>query len=40
MPRDPFVREKFTKERTAARKLVAEYLVRFPRKLYQTEIES
>jgi hypothetical protein len=25
MPRDPFIREKFTTERTAARKLAAEY---------------
>jgi len=25
MPRDPFIREKFTRERTAAKKLAAEY---------------
>jgi hypothetical protein len=31
MPRDPFVREKFTRERTAAKKLAAEYLDRFPK---------
>ena len=40
MPRDPFVREKFTRERTAARKLVAEYFRRFPKDRYQTEVES
>jgi hypothetical protein len=40
MPRDPFVREKFTKERTAARKLAAEYLQRFPKDRYQTEVET
>jgi hypothetical protein len=31
MPRDPFIREKFTKERTAAKKLAAEYFERFPK---------
>ena len=40
MPRDPFVREKFTRERTAAKKLAAEYFERFPKDLYQTEVES
>lgn len=40
MPTDPFVREKFTRERTAARKLAAEYLQRFPKDRYQTEVES
>jgi hypothetical protein len=39
-PRFPFIREKFTKERTAARKLAAEYLQRFPKDRYQTEVES
>ena len=33
MPQDPFVREKFTRERTAAKKLAAEYFERFPRGL-------
>jgi hypothetical protein len=39
MPRDPFVREKFTRERTAAKKLAAEYFQRFPKErlAYQTE---
>jgi len=40
MPRDPFVREKFTRERTAAKKLAAEYFQRFPKERYQTEVES
>jgi hypothetical protein len=40
MPRDPFIREKFTKERTAARKLTAEYFERFPKGRYLTEVES
>jgi len=40
MPRDPFVREKFTRERTAAKKLAAEYFERFPKARYQTEVES
>jgi hypothetical protein len=40
MPRDPFVREKFTRERNAAKKLAAEYFQRFPKNRYQTEVES
>ena len=40
MPQDPFVREKFTRERTAAKKLAAEYFQRFPQERYQTEVES
>src|SRR6266436_2653316 len=40
MPRDSFIREKFTRERTAAKKLVAEYFQRFPKERYQTEVES
>ena len=34
MPKDPFIREKFTRERSAA------YFARFPKDRYQTEIES
>jgi hypothetical protein len=37
---DPFMREKFTRERSAARKLAKEYLERFPKDRYQTEVES
>ena len=40
MPRDPFLREKFTRERTAARRLAAEYFQRFPKERYQTEVEG
>jgi hypothetical protein len=40
MPDDPFIREKFTKERNAARKHAAEYFERFPKDRYQTEVES
>jgi hypothetical protein len=38
--RDPFIREKFTRERSAARKLAKEYFERFPKDQYQTEVES
>jgi len=38
MPDDPFVREKFTKERSAARRAIREYFKRFPNKRYQTEL--
>jgi hypothetical protein len=37
MPRDPYIREKFTRERTA---LAAEYLQRFPKDRYLTVVES
>jgi hypothetical protein len=40
MPHDPFIREKFTRERSAARRLVAEYYRHYPKDLYQTEVES
>ena len=40
MPRDAYIREKFTRDRTYARKLAAEYFERFPKELYQTEFES
>ena len=40
MPKDPFVRDKFTKERSAARKFAQEYFQRFPKDRYQTEVES
>jgi hypothetical protein len=38
--RDPFIREKFTRERSAARKLAQEYFDRYPKDRYQTEVES
>ena len=37
---DPFIREKFTRERSAARKLAREYFERYPKDRYQTEVES
>ena len=40
MPRDPFIREKFTRLSIAARKLAAEYFERFPKDRYLTEIEG
>ena len=40
MPQGPFIREKFTRLRQAAKKLAAEYFERFPKDRYQTEIES
>ena len=40
MPKDPFIREKFTKERTAARKFAAECFERFPKERYRTEVEN
>ena len=40
MSKDPYIREKFTKERSAARALAVEYFRRFPKDQYQTEVES
>ena len=40
MPRDPHIREKFTRDRTYARKLAAEYFERFPKDRYRTEVQS
>jgi len=40
MPQDPFIREKFTRLRSAARQFAGEYFERFPKDRYQTEIES
>ena len=37
---DPFIREKFTRERSAARKLAVEYFQRYPKDRYQTEVGS
>ena len=35
--RDPCIREKFTRERGAARKLAQEYFERYPKDRYQTD---
>jgi hypothetical protein len=40
MPRDPFIREKFSRVRPVARQLAKEYFERFPKDRYQTEVES
>jgi hypothetical protein len=40
MPKDPFVREKFTRELSYARKLAREYFEKYPKEKYQTEVES
>jgi hypothetical protein len=40
MPKNAFIREKFTRLHQAARKLAAEYFERYPKHRYQTEIES
>ncbi len=40
MPQDPYIREKFTRQRITAKKLAAEYFERFPKERYQTEVES
>jgi hypothetical protein len=40
MPKDPFIREKFTSERNAARKFAQEYFERYPKDRYPTEVES
>jgi hypothetical protein len=40
MPRDPYVRDKFTREIKTARKVAREYLKRYPRDRYDTEVES
>ncbi len=38
--KDPFIREKFTKGQSFARKLAREYFEKYPKDRYQTEIES
>jgi len=39
LPKDPFIRQKFTREHTAARKLAKEYFERYPKDRYLTEVE-
>jgi hypothetical protein len=38
--RDPYIREKFTREHGAARRQAKEYFERYPKDRYQTEVES
>jgi hypothetical protein len=40
MPRDPYIREKFTRDLSFARKLAREYFERYPKDRYATEVES
>jgi hypothetical protein len=40
MPKDPIIREKFTRERSAARTLAKEYFERYPKDRFKTEVES
>jgi hypothetical protein len=40
MPKDPFIRQKFTRLRQAAKTLAAEYFERFPKDQYLTAVES
>jgi hypothetical protein len=40
MPSDPFIREKFTKERSAARRAIRKYFKRYSNEKFQTEVES
>jgi hypothetical protein len=40
MPIDPFIREKFTRESSIARRAVREYFKRYPKEQFQTELES
>jgi hypothetical protein len=40
MPKDPFIREKFTKVRPTRRKLAAEYFERCLKDRYLTEVDG
>jgi hypothetical protein len=40
MAKEPYIREKFTKELGAARALIRDYYRRFPKSSYRTEVES
>jgi hypothetical protein len=39
VPRDPYIREKFTRDLSFARELAREYFERFPKDRYATEVE-
>jgi hypothetical protein len=38
--RDPFIREKFTRDLSFARQLAREYFEKYPKHRYETEVES
>jgi hypothetical protein len=40
MPRDPYIKEKFTRDLSFARQLAREYFLRYPKESYETEVES
>jgi hypothetical protein len=40
MTKHPYIREKFTRERTTARELAERYFRNFPKERYRTEVES
>jgi hypothetical protein len=40
VPRDPFIREKFIRESSTARRAVREYFKRYPKEQFQTELET
>jgi hypothetical protein len=40
MPQDPYIREEFTRERSAARQLAVECFRNYPKDRYRTEVES
>jgi hypothetical protein len=38
--RDPYIREKFTRDLNFARQLAKKYFQRYPKDRYETEVES
>jgi hypothetical protein len=40
MPKDPYIREKFTRTLIAARELARDYFERFPKDRYETKVET
>jgi hypothetical protein len=40
MPRDPYIREKFTRDLSFARQMAREYFRHYPKDRYDTEVES
>jgi hypothetical protein len=40
VPRDAYIRDKFTRELTTARKVAREYFERYPKDRYETEVEN
>jgi hypothetical protein len=40
MPRDPYIRDKFTREVNHARKKAQDYFAQYPKDLFEAEVES